>query len=87
MDMVRVPSHEAQRNWGRVQGMALSNPVSVTSKGRDRIVMVSWDEYHRLKRRDRQVVLPADFSDEDVKHLESTSAPGEAHAFDHEFSE
>jgi hypothetical protein len=87
MDMVKVPSHEVQRNWGRVQDMALSGPVAVTSKGRERLVMVSWDEYHRLKRRDRQVMLPADFSDDDIKHLESTKAPKETHAFDHEISE
>ncbi len=84
MSMMRIPSHEVQRNWGRVQDMALSTPVSVTSKGRDRIVMMSWDEYHRLKRRDRQVMLPSDFSDADIRNLENTRAPQEAHAFDSE---
>jgi hypothetical protein len=73
-------------NGGRVQDMALVEPVTVTSKGRDRLVMMSSYEYHRLKRRDRQVMLPADFSDADVESLENTHAPQEAHAFDRELS-
>lgn len=64
--------------------MALVEPVTVTSKGRDRLVMLSWEEYHRLKRRDRQVLLPLEFSDADLVDLENTRAPQETHAFDHE---
>lgn len=85
--MVRVPSHEVQRNWGEVQDRALVEPVAVTRKGRDRLVMLSWHEYHRLKRRDRQVMLPGDFSDADLEHLEKTRAPKETASFDHEVSE
>ncbi len=85
--MVRLPSHEVQRQWGRVQDMALVEPVTVTSKGRDRLVMMSPDEYHRLKRRDRQVMLPGEFSDADIEHLKGTRAPIEAKAFDHEMLE
>ena len=44
-DMVRLPSHEVQRNWGEVQDRARIEPVIVTSKGRDRIVMLSPEEY------------------------------------------
>lgn len=82
--MVRLPSHEVQRNWGEVQDRARIEPVIVTSKGRDRIVMLSPEEYLRLKRRDRQVMLPGDFTDADIAHLENTRAPKEAHAFDNE---
>ena len=82
--MVRLPSHEVQRQWGRVQDMALVEPVTVTSKGRDRLVMMSSDEYARLKRRDRHVMVPADFSDEDIFQLENSRAPIEAADFDHE---
>lgn len=85
--MLRFPSHEVQRNWGRMQDMAIVEPVTVTGKGRNRLVMMSWDEYHRLKQRDRQVMLPADFSEKDIEDLENTRAPEETHAFDHEVSE
>ncbi len=82
--MIRLSSHEAQRHWGRVQDMALIEPVAVTSKGRDRIVMLSFDEYQRLKSLDFKAMLPHDFSDEDLMHLSQTKAPKEAKAFDHE---
>lgn len=87
VSMLRFTSSEMQRHWGKVQNMALVEPVAVTSKGRDRLVIISWDEYHRLKRRHRQVMLPADFSEKDIADLENTRAPAETHAFDHEVSE
>jgi hypothetical protein len=69
-EMVRLPSHEVQRQWGRIQDIALVEPVTVTSKGRD-----------------RQVMLPADFSEADIEALEKAQAPLAAHAFDDEVRE
>lgn len=85
--MVRLPSNEVQRNWGRVQDLALIEPVIVTSKGRDRLVMLSSGEYTRLKNRDRKVMLAADFNDIDVEYLENIKAPKETRSFDHEVLE
>jgi hypothetical protein len=63
-DMIRVSSTEFGKEVGRYQDAALSQPVIVTRNGRDRTVMISADEYLRLKRRDRQVlaagVVPED---------------------------
>ena len=50
-------------------------PVAVTRNGRERTVMISVDEYHRLKRRDRQVLALEDFTDADIAALEETRAP------------
>jgi PHD/YefM family antitoxin component YafN of YafNO toxin-antitoxin module len=61
-------------------------PLTVTSKGRDRLVMLSWEEYARLKRRDRQVMGLEDFTEMDIRHLEQTRAPAEASAFDPEMN-
>ena len=60
-DMVRVTAGEFGRAVGRYQDMALSQPVLVTRNGRDRTVMISVEEYHRLKRRDRRVLAPSEF--------------------------
>jgi PHD/YefM family antitoxin component YafN of YafNO toxin-antitoxin module len=84
--MIRLPSHEVQRQWGKVQDMARMEPLTVTSKGRDRLVMLSWEEYARLKQRDRQVMGLGDFTEEDIRHLEQTRAPAEAAAFDAEMN-
>jgi PHD/YefM family antitoxin component YafN of YafNO toxin-antitoxin module len=54
--MIKVPAAEFQRNIGRDQDMALTQPVAVTRNGRERTVMISAEEYQRLKRRDRRVL-------------------------------
>jgi PHD/YefM family antitoxin component YafN of YafNO toxin-antitoxin module len=53
--MIRVTSTEFSKEVGRYQDSALTQPVVVTRNGRDRTVMISSEEYQRLKRRDRQV--------------------------------
>lgn len=82
--MIKVSAAEFQRNIGRYQDMALVRPVAVTRNGRERTVMISVEEYHRLKRRDRQVLELEDFTDADVATLEETRAPDSSRAFDHE---
>jgi PHD/YefM family antitoxin component YafN of YafNO toxin-antitoxin module len=83
-DMIKVSAAEFQRNIGRYQDMALVQPVVVTRNGRERTVMISMEEYHRLKRRDRQVLELEDFTDADLTALEQTRAPESSKAFDHE---
>ena len=74
-NMVRVSAAEFQRNIGRYQDMALVQPVAITRNGRERTVMISVEEYYRLKRRDRQVLELTDFTDADIAALEQTRAP------------
>ena len=62
--MIRVSSTEFGKEIGRYQDAALSQPVIVTRNGRDRTVMISAEEYLRLKRRDRQVLATVDAPDE-----------------------
>jgi hypothetical protein len=82
--MIKVPAAEFQRNIGRYQDLALTQPVAVTRNGRERTVMISIEEYLRLKRRDRQVLALGDFTETDIAALEATRAPDAARAFDHE---
>jgi hypothetical protein len=72
--LIKVSSAEFQRNIGRYQDLALVQPVAVTRNGRERTVMISVEEYHRLRRLDRQVLEFEDFTD-DVEALEQTRAP------------
>lgn len=85
--MVRVSAGEFQRQWGKIQDLAIAHPVTITSNGRDRMVLMSAEEYSRLKRRDRQVLTLADFSDADLLALEQVRTPAEAAAFNHEVTE
>ena len=84
--MIKVSAGEFQRNIGRYQDLALTQPVGVTRHGRERTVLISADEYHRLKRRDRQVLTLADFTEADIAALEATRAPESSKAFDDELS-
>lgn len=82
--MVKVASAEVQKNFGRYQDLALTEPVVVTRNGRERTVILSSQEYHRLKRRDRQVLGIADFTQADIDAITRSEAPPEAAKFDHE---
>jgi len=70
--MIRVSSTEFGKEVGRYQDIALGQPVIVTRNGRDRTVMISADEYLRLKRRDRQVFAAGDLSDEMIEAIRNT---------------
>jgi hypothetical protein len=82
--VIKVPAAEFQRNIGRYQDLALKEPVAVTRNARERTVMISIEEYQRLKRRDRHVMSLEDFTDADIETLEATRAPESAKAFDDE---
>jgi prevent-host-death family protein len=82
--MITVSSVEFQRNFGRYQDAALTEPVSITRNGRERIVILSADEYNRLKRRDRQVLLLDDFTEADLQAIRAAEPPEEANLFNHE---
>ncbi|MDQ6435115.1 type II toxin-antitoxin system Phd/YefM family antitoxin [Mesorhizobium sp. LHD-90] len=83
--MIKVSSAEFQRNIGRYQDMALTQPVFVTRNGRERTVTVSVEEYRRLKRRDREVLGLDDFTEEMIAAIEASEPSPEAEAFNHEY--
>jgi hypothetical protein len=82
--MVRISAGELQRHWGRAQDLALAAPVTVTCKGRDRMVLLSTEEYNRLKRRDRQVVGLGDFTDGELEAIGTVKPSAAALAFNFE---
>jgi prevent-host-death family protein len=63
---VKVPAAEFQRNIGLYQDKALSEPVFVTRNGRERTVLISVEEYARLKQRDRRALRVEQLFDEEV---------------------
>lgn len=85
-EMIKVSSAEFHKHLGRYQDLALTQAVAVTRNGRERTVLISVDEYQRLKRRDRQVLGLADFTDADLAALEATRAPDDSKAFDGELT-
>lgn len=47
------------RQFSRYSDLALARPVVVTKNGRPRNVLLSFDEYERLKSRDQQAFMAA----------------------------
>ena len=82
--MIRVSSTEFGKEVGRYQDAALSQPVVVTRNGRDRTVMISADEYRRLKRRDREVLGIEDFTDADIEAVRRAEPSQAAETFNRE---
>src|ERR1041384_8368409 len=73
---MKVTTADFIKNYGTLADKALSEPVTITKNGRDRLVLVSADEYARLKRRDRRVVRLEDFTEEELALRARASARG-----------
>ncbi len=77
---MRVTTAEFIKNYGSLADKALVEPVTITKNGRDRLVVVSAEEYGRLARRDRRVVQPGDLTDEQAALIAKAEVPAE-HAY------
>jgi prevent-host-death family protein len=69
MERHSVSAAEFQRNFGRYQDEALKRPLSITRNGRERLVVLSVEEYQRLKRRDRVVFRTEALSEAEIKAI------------------
>ncbi|MGA7673610.1 MAG: type II toxin-antitoxin system Phd/YefM family antitoxin [Rhizomicrobium sp.] len=76
-ELETAPAAEVQRNFSLWQDRALRKPVGISRNGRPRLVMMSVEEYQRLKRRDRQVLSLDDLADEDLAAIAKTKVPDE----------
>lgn len=65
-DSVTVSAAEFRRNVGLYQDIALTKPVTITKNGREWTVLLSAQEYARLKRRDRRVIAAGQLSGRQV---------------------
>ena len=80
MATVTLSATEFQDRVGEALDRSLSQPVLITKHGRPRNVVVSYDEYERLRARDRRAVRAEDLTDEDIAALEASEmAPGYEH--------
>lgn len=84
MSEVRVSSAEFIKGYGRFSEAALREPVTITSHGRERLVLVSVEEYRRLKRNDREALYPWEMPENELAVLEAAAPPAAAFAHDDE---
>lgn len=77
MAPVTLSASEFQDRVGEALDRSLSQPVLITRHGRPRNVVLSYDEYERLRARDRRAVRAEDLTDEEIAAIEASEmAPG-----------
>jgi len=80
----KVSSAAFQRAFGRYRELAMRKPVAITTHGRESLILLSAEEYHRLKRLDRRALHPWEMSKEAIEALAVAEPPPEAAKYDNE---
>jgi prevent-host-death family protein len=68
----RVTSAELVRNFGELSDVALKEAVHITKNGRERLVLISEEEFQRLTHGERVVRRTEEMPDELVALIEKT---------------
>jgi prevent-host-death family protein len=84
---ITVTWAQFQRNIGTYQDVALTRPVTITKNGRARTVLISAEEYARLKRRDRRVIASGELTDQSIAALRQSKVPDQHASLDEEFKD
>lgn len=74
---MRVSTAEFIKNYGSLADKALGEAVTITKNGRDRLVMISAEEYARLKRRDRRVFGAGELTEAQIAAIGAAEVPAE----------
>jgi prevent-host-death family protein len=82
--VIRVSAGEFQREFGRLRGVAHREAVVVTRDGRDDVVLLSVEEYQRLRSLDRSAMQVSELTDEEIAALDAVEPPAEATRYNHE---
>ena len=82
---MEVTSAEFKTRFGYYREVAQREPVEVTAHGRVSLVVLSAEEYKRLKEHDRQTGYMWEMDDDWLAAVEAAEPAPEAQAFDHEY--
>jgi prevent-host-death family protein len=75
-----VTAAEVSKNFGAYQDAAVREPVIITKNGRPRTVLMAYEDFIRLSKRDRRVQRTVELSDEEIAAVErSEMEPGHEH--------
>jgi PHD/YefM family antitoxin component YafN of YafNO toxin-antitoxin module len=83
--MIRMTEAEVQQGFRALADRARREPVAITAKdGHEELVVLSVEEYARLKRRDRRVGLTEDLPEEWIEAVRDAKVSDEFAALDAE---
>jgi prevent-host-death family protein len=69
---ITMTRSQLEERLGDALDQALVQPLIVTKHGRPKNVLLSYDEYERLRARDRRVVRLEDWTDDEIAALEAS---------------
>ena len=75
-----VTAADVSKNFGAYQDAAVREPVIITKNGRPRTVLMAYEDFIRLSKRDRRVELTSQLSEAEIVAVERTEMePGHEH--------
>lgn len=75
--MVRVSATDLSNKLGQYQDEALKRPVIITKNNRERLVLLSIEEYRRLKQLDRKALFVEELSDAELEAIRRAEVAAE----------
>lgn len=82
-----VTAATVSKNFGAYQDAAVRDPIIITKNGRPRTVLLAYEDYLRLMRRERRVELTATLTDDDLSAVEVASMEAGLEYLDRELNE
>lgn len=67
-----VTAAAVSKNFGAYQDAAVRDPVIITKNGRPRTVLIAYEDYLRLTKRDSRVELTSSLGDDDLVAIEAS---------------
>ncbi|UVK57279.1 type II toxin-antitoxin system Phd/YefM family antitoxin (plasmid) [Mesorhizobium sp. AR02] len=78
-----VTAAAVSKNFGAYQDAAVRDPVIITKNGRPRTVLLAYEDFVRLSKRDRRVELTTELSADEIAAVEAAEMePGLDHLND-----
>lgn len=73
----KVTAATVSKNFGAYQDAAIREPVIITRNGRPKTVLMAYDDYLRLLKRDRHAQLTSELGDDELAAIEASEmTPG-----------
>jgi PHD/YefM family antitoxin component YafN of YafNO toxin-antitoxin module len=84
---MKVSTADFIKHYGTLADRALSEPVTITKNDRDRLVVISAEEYGRLQRRDRRVIAAGELTEDEIALIAKAEVPIEYAHLDEEIKD
>ncbi len=84
---MRVTAADFIKHYGSLTDRALSEPPTITKNGHDCLVVLSAEEYERLKRRDRRVIEASELTEAEIALIVKAEVPAEHAHLDEEIND